>query len=113
MLSGFVKGDSIELEITANVDITDWKIRCEIYDDCTNSIKLATSNSGGSDDQIEVTDATNGVFLVKVAKGETTDFKDQSFIEIEREDVDGKILTIYQDTIQFKNERITWTSPDD
>lgn len=110
MLSGLVKGDTIELEITANTDATDWKIRCEIFDDCNNSIKLATANSGGSDDQIEITDISNGVFLVKVAKNLTTEFQDNSFIEIERE-ADNKILTIYQAPIQFKKEQIDWTDP--
>lgn len=106
----FIKGDDIELEITANIDITNWKIRCEFFDSCRNNIKLATSNSGGSDDQIEVTNAVNGIFLVKVAKNLTTDFEDKSFIEIEREE-DEKILTIYQDNVIFMDEQITWTDP--
>lgn len=110
MLSGFVKGDTIELEITANTDITDWKIRCEIYDNNGHSIKLATENSGGSDDEINITDASNGIFLITVPKNETTDFDDNSFIEIERE-IDNKILTIYQDNIKFSPEKITWTEP--
>jgi len=111
MLSGIIKGDSIELEITANTDITSWKLRCEIYDNEDNSIKLATANSGGSNDQIEVTDATDGVFLIKVAKALTTNFQDNAYIEIEREDANEKILTIYQDEILFNKERITWTTP--
>jgi len=111
MLSGFVKGDTMELEITANTDITGWKLRCEIYDDNGGSIQLATANSGGSDDQIEVTDASNGVFLVKVEAGLTTNFEDNAFIEIEREDATTKILTIYQDTIKFDEEQITWSTP--
>lgn len=111
MITGIVKGDNIELEITANVDITGWKIRCEIYDDSDNAVKLATANSGGSDDQIEITDASDGVFLIKVDAGETTNFDDNAHIEIEREDADEKILTIYQDDIEFKKEQITWTTP--
>jgi hypothetical protein len=110
MLSGFVKGDTIELEITANTSISNWMIRCEIYDKKSNSIKLATENSGGSDSQILVTDETNGVFIITVPKNTTTLFDSNSFIEIERE-VDGKILTIYQDEIKFNNEKITWTAP--
>ena len=111
MITGLIKGDSIELEITANVDITGWKLRAEFYDDSANSVKLATSNSGGSDDQIEVTDASNGVFLVKVDAGDTTNFDDNAKIEIEREDSGGKILTIYQDDIEFGTEKITWSTP--
>ena len=111
MLSGFVKSDSIDLEITANTDITGWKIRCEIYDNNGNSIKLATTNTGGSDSQILITDALNGIFMIMVAKNLTTNFENESYIEIEREDTDGKILTIYQDEFQFKSEKITWTEP--
>jgi len=111
MLSGFVRGDTIELEITANTDITGWKIRYELYDDSGNSVQGATSNSGGSDSQIEITDEENGIFLLKVAKNETTCFDEHSFIEIEREDSAGKILTIYQDDFIFKAEKITWTTP--
>lgn len=107
----FTKGDSIELEITANTDITGWKIRCEFFDKCNNNIKLATTNSGGSDDQIEVTDASTGVFLIKVAKNLTTCFDDNSFIEIEREDTNESILTIYKASVEFENEQITWTDP--
>ncbi len=82
-----------------------------VFDNCNNSIKLATANSGGSDDQIEITDVTNGVFLVKVAKNLTTDFDDKSFIEIEREDANEKILTPYQASIKFKTQKIIWTDP--
>jgi hypothetical protein len=110
MLSGFVKGDSIELEITANTDIADWKIRCEIYDQKGNSIKLATENSGGGDSQILVTDSAKGIFTIIVAKALTTSFANDSFIEIERE-VDDKVLTIYQDEMKFKSEKITWVNP--
>jgi hypothetical protein len=111
MLSGLIKGDTIELEVTANTPIADWKIRCEIYDNNGHSIKLATENSGGSDDQILITEETNGVFLIMVAKNVTTDFDTNSFIEIEREDADDKLLTIYQDSVQFNDEKITWVTP--
>jgi hypothetical protein len=107
----FIKGDTIELEITANTDITEWKIRCELYDNEGNSIKLATLNSGGGNSQIEVTDATNGVFIITVAKDLTDNFNNKSFIEIEREDANEKVLTIYRNEIEFQDEQITWTTP--
>ena len=62
------KGDSFSLEGDLNANMTDWKVRCEIYDDCGNCIKLATENSGGSDDEIEITDAANGLFIINIAK---------------------------------------------
>lgn len=109
-LEGIVKGDNINLEADLDQDITGWKIRCEIYDSC-HCIKLATTNSGGSDDQIEITDATKGQFIIKVAKNETTDFECLSHIEIEGETSDEEIHTIHQGDINFKKERITWEDP--
>ncbi len=110
-INGIPKGDNINLEADFDGDITDWKIRCEIYDDCGNCIKLATANSNGSDDQIEIIDAPNGIFIIKVAKNKTTCFDDRSFIEIEFETDQEEIHTPYQGDINFKKERITWTDP--
>jgi hypothetical protein len=108
-----VKGDSFQLEGTLDAIITGWKIRCEIYDECGKYIKLATANSGGADEQIEITDGTNGVFLITVAKNLTTCFDKNSFIEIEAETNDSptKIFTINKGEIIFIDERITWETP--
>ena len=107
------KGDNINLEADFDEIITNWKIRCEIWDDSGNCIKLATLNSGGSDTQIEITDGVNGIFIIKVAKNLTTCFDDRSFIEIEMETDQEEIHTPYQSEINFKKERITWTDPND
>lgn len=109
------KGDSFSLEGDLNSPMTDWKVRCEIYDDCGNCIKLATANSGGSDDEIEITDEANGLFIINVAKGLTTCFANKSFIEVEVETNDDptKIFTIQQGEIAFSDEQITWDTPDD
>ena len=110
-ISGIPRGDNINLEATFDGNITNWKIRCEIYDDCGNCIKLATANSGGSNDQIEITDAVNGVFIIKVAKNQTTKFDNKSFIEIEMESDTGEVNTPHQGELNFKDERITWETP--
>ena len=107
----FVKGDTIELEITANTDITGWQIRAEFFDESGASVKLATLNSGGSDTQIIVDDAVNGVFTIMTQDGDTTGFDSNAFLEIEREDSNGKILTIFQGSIVMLDEKITWTDP--
>jgi len=108
-----IKGDSFSLEGTLDVNITDWKIRCEIYDESGNSIKLATANSGGSDDDIEITDAENGIFVINVGKDETTNFDKKSFIEIEVETDDAvtKQFTAHQGQIEFEKQRIDWKIP--
>lgn len=118
MIDGIIKGDSVEFECKINENVANWKIRCEIWDKSI-SIKKATSNTGGSDDQIEITDALNGVFLIKLDKGETKDIgevlrggnKYLANIEIEVETPDGKVYTVYRDKIAFIKERITWTTP--
>lgn len=108
-----VKGDYFQIEGTlADSIITDWKLRCEIFDNCGNCIKLATLNSGGADNQIEITDTTT--FIITVAKNLTTNFDKDSFIEIEAEtsDTPSKLFTINQGRITFLDEQITWTDPD-
>ena len=108
----FVKGDTIELEITANTDITGWKIRAEFYDVNGSSVKLASANSGGSDDEISIDNVSEGVFTIMCPAGATTGFDNQSFLEIEREDANGKILTILsKSSINMLDEQITWTDP--
>ena len=114
IITGVVKGDTINLELSIGQDITNWKIRCEIYDTEGHSIKLASANSGGSSSQIEVTDATNGIFIIHVLKDATTLFCDKSSIEIEVETSTGEIFTPIigeENTIQFRNQKISWTTP--
>lgn len=110
-LKGIVKGDTINLEGDLNIDITDWKIRCQVYDDCGQCIKLATLNTGGTDDQIEVTDATNGIFIIKVIKGATKNFADKGFIEIEVENPSEEVHTVLKDEIAFVSQEIDWETP--
>ena len=112
-ITDIIKGDSFSLEGNLGVPMTGWKLRCEIYDGCSNSIKLATENSGGADVQIEITDEANGVFVINVAKNLTTCFADKSFIEVEAEtnDTPSKLFTIHQGEIRFKKEEITWETP--
>ena len=118
MGSPIFKGDTIILEVTIEADITDWKIRAEIFDDCGHCIKLATDNvTGGSDDQIEIisTSATSSVFEVKVPADATACFKDKSMIEIEVETltiIAGKAekRTVLREGILFEDQEIEWDS---
>jgi hypothetical protein len=112
------KGDTIQYQITIDDDITDWKIRAEIFDKAGASVKIATVNSGGSNDQIEKTaiTATQSVFILKIPSGETTDMEDMVTLEIEidtGETVNGQpeIYTIYREQISLVDEDITWTIP--
>lgn len=108
-----IKGDSFSLEGDLDSAMTSWKIRCEIYDNGGLYIRLATLNSSGSDDDILITDASAGEFIINVGKNLTTNFTDKGYIEIEVETNDDptKIYTIYQGEIEFSDEKITWTDP--
>ncbi|MBI3990962.1 MAG: hypothetical protein HY350_02320 [Candidatus Omnitrophica bacterium] len=110
-ITGPYKGDTFEINCDADTNITGWKIRAELWDDSANSKKKATANSGGSNDQIEITDAANGLFTIKFDKGDTTAFDNNSYLEIELETSDGKIYTGYRDAVIFLPEKITWTTP--
>lgn len=108
----FVIGDSIDFQCTlADVDITGWKLRAELYDKSQHSVRKANTLSGGSDSQIEITDAANGKFNIYIAKGETDEFKTKAFLEIEGETAAGKLYTIYQANVTLQEGQITWDTP--
>lgn len=115
MLNKLIKGDSEIFDCDLDSDITGWKIRCEVSDDLKNTIKLATANSGGSNDEIEITNALKGKFQIKIKAGATTIFSDKAKLEIEVETttlIGGlpEVKTIFQGDITFKHQKITWTS---
>ena len=108
------RGDSAVYEFSvtdidgAVVDITSWKLECEIWDNNSNTIKKATANvSGGSDSQIKITDSVNGEFEIYIDKYETTDFLGKSYIEVAMFLADQKD-TIYRDTVDFSYPKIDW-----
>jgi len=111
MIEGLIKGDSIILECKAGEDMTDWKVRAELWDADSIDIKKATANSGGSADQIEITEAIGGVFLIKIDAGETTEIADQANLEIEVETNEGKIYTVLKSIVKFNDQKITWATP--
>ena len=112
------KGDTLQYEMTVDADITNWEIRAELVDKSGSSVKLATTNSGGSDDQIEKTtvSASESVFLMKFPSGETDDFTDKCTLEVEIDTgstVGGaaEIYTIFSGEISLKTQTIDWTDP--
>ncbi len=111
-IKDIVKGDSITFECLLGENMTDWKIRCEIYDN-KKSIKLATVNSGGSNADIEITDVIKGIFIINVQKDATEDFNNQSFIEIVVETCDDvpKQYTVYKNDIEFVTQKVKWEIP--
>ncbi|GEM_PF-3179677 len=110
----YFKGDTIVGEVTVNESIAEWEIRAELYDKAGHRSRIATANvTGGSDDQICVVDAVNGVFTLTWAEGETTDFDNDVWMEIERTNSVGNKKTIFQSRLFLNNEMIQWDSVDE
>jgi hypothetical protein len=96
------RGNSIDIGCHVNLDLSDYKIHCEIFDQFYSSIHLDTENVvGGSDDQIEIIDEEDGTFVIHIAKDTTTNFHLFSYIEIDIEDKDGKVQTVWFAPIKF------------
>lgn len=108
----YFKGSSIDLEVHANFDLTNYKIRADLFDGC-NSIQIATSNSGGLDSEILITSASQGIFTIHIGKDLTTCFKTDSMIELELEDPDGTPLETRRIPIKLSNQKITWVTPNE
>ena len=113
-----IKGDTLKYQFTVDKDITDWKIRAQLSDAECRSTKIATTNSGGSDDQIAKSDigASESVFHLLFASGTTNDFQNTALLEVEvdtGQTVNGQpeIITIYQGKIKLSDEQIDWTDP--
>lgn len=103
-----IKGDTIIIGCDVDRDITDAKIRASIYDKSCNEIKLACENLGGSD-EIVLINEVSGEFDIFVDKDLTADFANTAFIEIEIEEADGEIYTVWQHQFELLDQNIDWT----
>lgn len=95
-------GNALNIPAYVNLDLTDYKITVNIFDQFRNTDILATANVvDGSDDQVEVTDVPNGEFVIKIPTGMTDNYHVHSFIEIDFEDPDGNLTTVYYAALNF------------
>lgn len=114
----FAKGKTIQIQSTIDENTSAWKIRAVLHDVSGHSIKLATANSGGSNNEIEKTvEGAKSIFIIKVPSGVTTDWDDKVTLEIEAdtgEMVGGKpeIVPLYNDDFELEPTEINWTDPD-
>jgi hypothetical protein len=111
MVTEVTKGDNIDFRSRIEEPVINWKIRATIWDEDDNVIRKATANSGGTDDQIQVTDLSNGEFVVHILKGETAGFLDVAQIEIQVEPPTGEVYTLLKDTIVLTPRKIDWVAP--
>jgi hypothetical protein len=113
----FYQDDSIELEFQLFKnktnkeawDLTNYKIRFQLGNGKT-IIKKSTANvNGGSDDEIQITDAVNGGFVVMIDTEETKDLEPTYYeFAIQIESPEGKKITVITDTIKILKRIIDW-----
>lgn len=115
------RGDAADLLcVIKGNDITNWAIRCEVWDNTsgtpvagTTYFRKATANvSGGSNAEILITDAANGLFTIYIASGDTTNLGKDVQIEIQVTDTNGNNFTVLKSSITLKAQRITWSDAD-
>jgi len=111
MLDGRFKGDTINFYKRVNVNLTNYKIRAEVFDISGRSLKLANTAAGGSDSQIKITNALKGRFTVIVPAGNLYYWNDQSWIEIQLESSTGSIFTIDKEYLHTAYRKINWQTP--
>jgi len=96
--------NDIDISVYVNTDLSDYKIRADIINQYSDSLTLANLAAGGDDDEIEfVDDGEDGEFIIHIAANTITSPVYISYLEIEIEDADGKVQTIYYAPIIFNN----------
>jgi len=100
--------DDIDIGVHVNMDLSDYKIRAEILNQLSSSVSLASLAAGGSDDEIEfVDDGTDGNFIIHIAKNTANSPVFKSYLEIDIEDIDGHVQTIYYGALSFGSGAIS------
>jgi hypothetical protein len=101
--SKIFRSNSIDFECQTSVNLTTYKIHAELFDRFSSSIELDTANNGGSVDEISITSASEGTFILHIAKDLTDLFHLVSYLEITLIDATGKEQTIWFDAIKFED----------
>lgn len=111
IITDVYRGDNIVITGRINQVITGWKIKCELWDRGSGSIKKATSNvGGGGDDQILITNADEGRFNIFVEKDETSTFVGDVQIEIATVDTNDIETTVLNEYLSLIDKKIDWDS---
>ena len=94
------RGNNIEIGCHLDIDLSDYIIKAEIFDRFYSSLHLSSEN----DEEIEFTDdGEDGNFVIHVSKGTTDLFHLISYIEIEIENEDGVLQTVYFAPLRFED----------
>jgi len=120
----FIKGDTIELEfqLFKNKSTNEYwdLLNHEIRFQLNTKVKIykATANvSGGSDEQIGLVNATQGIFLVTITHEESSvivpgdyTYEIQITTPSPGSGLSGNKFTVLQSSLRVLNESITWDS---
>jgi len=107
-----VQGNSLEIVLTVDALLTDYKCRCEIIDDSGSSVQYATTNAGGTSGDVTIAvGASSSTITIVVAKDDTDSFEEDCEIEVEIESANGVGTRIFKQSFKLKEGLITWTSP--
>jgi len=112
----FIKGDTIELQFqlfknkctNEYWNLLNHQIRFQLNTD--PKIYRSTANVvGGSNDEISLPDAVNGIFLVTITKEESSIIIPGDYTyEIQVTTPEGKRYTVLQSSLRIVEEVITW-----
>ena len=95
--------DDIDITAKINIDLTNYQIIVNITNHFATTLILATENSeGGSDDQIEITDADEGEFTIHIAKNSIASFDGKHCLKIYLIDPNDKQTTVYDELLYFQ-----------
>lgn len=94
--------NDIDIGVHVNMDLSDYKIRAEIINQLSSSLTLANEAAGGADTEIEfVDDGEDGDFIIHIPKDTISSPTFRSYLDIEIEDEDGHVQTIYYALLNF------------
>ncbi len=97
--------NDIDINVYVNIDLSDYKIRAELINQLSSSLSLANEAAGGEDTEIEfVDDGEDGEFIIHIPKDTISSPTFRSYLDIEIEDEDGHVQTIYYALLKFTND---------
>lgn len=115
-----LKAETFIFDITYPENITNWTIIAELFDNIGNSLKLGSTASGGSDDQIQkiIIGETSSTFRIKIPSEATRNFDDIVNLEFKiftGNTVGGKPETAGEiiKNINLVSSKIDWTNPNE
>jgi len=102
--SKLFRKNNLDIDCQVNVNLTNYKIHAELFDQYGMSIKLNTVDNGGSTSEISITSASAGTFALHFLKDTMNLFHLVSYLEITLIGTSsGKEQTVWFDVIKFED----------